>query len=121
LQNITVPEIILDFQCESGLLFIVLQNIGIASAYKISVKFDKKIIDKTERNLASMNIFNHLEFIPPGKKFQIFIDSFQSYVARKQPLAIEATITYLNKRRRRFREIIKHDLCIYKDMQEIVK
>ena len=31
-----------------------------------------------------MNIFNHLEFIPPGKKFQIFIDMFQSYVARKQ-------------------------------------
>lgn len=120
LQNKRTPELVLDFQCEKGVLFIVLENIGLASAYAISVKFDKKISGNKGRNIGAMNIFNCLEFMPAGKRFQIFIDSFHSYITNKQPLVVEATIVYSNKRGRQCKEIIKHNLSIFKDIQEVV-
>src|SRR5689334_9633064 len=37
------PEVIVDFDYEEGLLFASISNVGGASAYAISVKFDKKV------------------------------------------------------------------------------
>jgi hypothetical protein len=118
-----VPEVILDFEYDNndGFLFIIIENIGVSSAFKISVKFDKEITGiQGEKKVTDMNIFRCLEFLPPGKKIRIFVDRFSSYLIREQPLLITTTVHYSNKNNRKFRDLMMHNLSIYKDMIDIV-
>jgi hypothetical protein len=121
-----VPDVIVDFEYDSdsggGFLFIIIQNIGLSPAYKISVKFDNEIIGITgvEKKLTELSIFKCLEFLPPGKKIRIFVDTFLGYLIRKQPLILNTTIIYTSKDKQKFREVIKHDLSIYKEMIDVV-
>jgi hypothetical protein len=117
------PEVILDFEYDdNGILYIMIENIGPSSAYRVSIKFDKEIAGvEGEKVISAMKIFNHIEFLPPHKKIRIFVDTFVSYILRKQPLIIEATVIYSNKNNREFQNVIKHDLSIYKDFPQILK
>jgi hypothetical protein len=116
------PEVILDFEYDNGILYIIIENIGPVSAYKISIKFDKEIRGvEGEKEISAMKIFNHIEFLPPHKKIHIFVDTLVSYVLRKQPLIIEATVIYSNKNNRKFQNEITHDLSIYQDFPHILK
>ena len=117
------PEVILDFEYDdNGILYIIIQNIGPTSAYRVSIKFDKEIVGvEGEKEISAMKIFNNIEFLPPHKKIRIFVDTFVSYIFRKQPLIIEATAIYSNKNNREFQNVIKHDLSIYKDLPQILK
>jgi hypothetical protein len=121
-----VPDVIVDFEYDSdsggGFLFIIIQNIGLSPAYKISVKFDNEIIGITgvEKKLTDLSVFKCLEFLPPGKKIRIFVDTFLGYLIRKQPLILNTTIIYTSKDKQKFREAIKHDLSIYKEMIDVV-
>ncbi len=117
------PEVILDFEYDdNGILYIMIENIGPSSAYRVSIKFDKGIAGiEGKKEISAMKIFNRIEFLPPHKKIRIFVDTFVSYILRKQPLIIEATVIYSNKNNREFQNIIKHDLSIYKDFPQILK
>lgn len=117
------PEVILDFEYDNnnGLLFVVIENIGVSSAYKISVKFNKEMTGiQGEKKITEMNIFKYLEFLPPRKKIRIFVDGFSSYLIREQPLSITTTILYSNKNNQKFRDLIEHNLSIYKDLIDIL-
>ncbi len=109
----------MDFECEGDLLFIVIANIGSSSAFRISIKFNKEMVNSSGKNIASMKIFRMLEFAPPGKKIRIFVDRFSSYVARKQPQLITANISYSDKRGQKFNDVIKHNLAVYRDIAEV--
>ncbi len=114
-----MPEVILDFHYRSGLVYIVVENIGESPAYSVRVKFDKKVIGvEGDKVISSMRIFKALKFLPPDKKIRIFVDTFASYLARKQPLLLQAAITYRDKCGKRFENIINHDLSIYKGLTE---
>lgn len=117
-----VPEVILDFEYDNrGLLFIIIQNIGLSSAYQTSIKFDNEITGiRRDKRLTDMKLFRSLEFLPPGKRIRIFVDSFLSYVNRKQPLIVNTNISYSNKNKQKFREVIKHDLSIYKEVVDVL-
>lgn len=113
------PEVIVDFEYENGLLFIVIENIGPDSAYDVSEKFDKSISSLQKSKISSLKIFKSLRFLPPRKKIRIFVDSYQSYIYNKQPLLIKVDIQFKNKMGKRFKNSILHDLSIYKDLMEI--
>ena len=117
-----VPEVIVDFEYDNGgLLFVIIQNIGLSSAYQTSIKFDSEITGiGGEKKLTDMSIFKCLEFLPPGKRIRVFVDTFLSYLNRKQPLVVNTTISYSNKSKQKIQEIIKHDLSIYKGIVDIV-
>jgi hypothetical protein len=112
-----------DFEYDdNGILYIIIENIGPSSAYRLSIKFDKEITGvEGEKEISAMKIFDHIEFLPPHKKIRIFVDTFVSYILRKQPLIIEATVIFSNKNNREFQHVIKHDLSIYKDFPQILK
>ena len=116
-----VPEIVFDFEYKDGLLFIILENIGYAPAYRLSVKFDRKVIGHLDRQIDAMNVFTTLAYMPPGKKFQIFVDSFKSYLAKEQPLIINISLRYSDKFHCSHSESITHNLSIYKDLPEILR
>lgn len=111
-------EIILDFEYENNLLYIIIENIGDAMTNEVSIDFDKKImgLDK-KKNISEMQIFKNISVFPPKKRFKIFVDTFSSYVKNKQPFLITSKITYYQNKKR-YEDSIKHDLRIYKDFVE---
>ena len=116
------PEVILDFEYDDGLLYIIIENIGPSSAYKVPIKFDKEITGmEGQKKISAMKIFYRIEFLSPHKKIRIFVDTFESYLLRKQPLVIGATVIYSNKNNKEFQNLINHDLSIYQDLPHILK
>ena len=114
------PDVILDFEYDEGLLFIVIENIGNDSAYNASVRFNKKVLGMQKtKNISSLRIFQSLKFLPPGKKIKILVDLFQFYLACKQPMKISTAVVFRNKSKQIFQNSIQHDLSIYKEFAEI--
>ncbi|MGD0696265.1 MAG: hypothetical protein ABSB82_15545 [Terriglobia bacterium] len=111
------PEVIVDFIAEEGLLYVVLQNIGASSALGASAVFDKPFHGLEGRKcISAMQLFKRVEFMPPGKKFVQLVDSLAAYFKRREPTRITVTVSYTSREGRKFQEVIKHDLRIYRDL-----
>jgi hypothetical protein len=114
-----MPEVIVDFDYSRGLLFIVIENIGDAPAYDVTVNFDQKIKGVGgERIVSGLNVFKRLRFLPPSKKIRVFLDTFESYLDRKQPMVVKTTVSYQSKDDTKFSDSIYHDLSAYKGIIE---
>lgn len=114
------PDVIVDFEYDGGLIFIVIENAGGDSAYDTSVRFNKKILGMQKtKDISSLRIFQSLRFLPPGKKIRILVDLFQFYVAYRQPMQISTTVSFYNKQKQTFQNTIWHDLSIYSDFADI--
>jgi hypothetical protein len=115
------PNVIVDFEYEGGMLYVSIENIGNLPAYNVYVNFDVDIKGiENATVISSLGMFTKIEFLPPRKKIRAFIDSFHSYVARKQPMTVQTKITYYGKDKRKFVDSIKHNLSIYKDLPEVL-
>ena len=81
------PDVILDFVFQRGLLFLNINNIGGAPAYKVSVTFNHDIRGvEGSKPIVDMALFRELEFLPPGREISTFLDSTASYFGRNNPL-----------------------------------
>ena len=109
-----LPEVIVDFECEGDSLFVIIANVGLSSAYRISIRCDKEIRDFRGEQLSSMEIFRRLEFMPPGKRIRIFVSSFAAYMKARQPLRPIFTVTYFDREQRKQIDSIRHNLAVYK-------
>ena len=115
------PDVIVDFEYNDGLLSIVIENIGNEPAYDTAIRFNKKIwgMQKT-KDISSLEIFRSLKFLPPGKKINILVDSFQSYLLHKQPMNVSVHVLFRSKAKQTFQNVIQHNLSIYKDLPRTV-
>ncbi len=114
------PEVIVDFISQDGLLFITLKNIGARSAYRVTTRFDKPFRGLEGRKcISEMQLFKRLEFMPPGKEFAQFIDTIDTFFRRREPHKVTATIAYTDRARRRFKDVITHDLRIFRELGHI--
>ncbi|MCA9813278.1 MAG: hypothetical protein KC483_10535 [Nitrosarchaeum sp.] len=115
------PDVIVYFEYENGLVFVIIENIGNEPAYDTRIRFSKKFwgMQKT-KEISSLSIFKLIRFLSPGKKLKILVDSFQFYVAYKQPMNIDVRISFRNKAKQTFQNSIQHDLSIYKDVVEVM-
>jgi hypothetical protein len=111
-----LPEVIVDFECNRDLLYIVIANVGSSSAHKISIEFDKEIVDFRGKQLSQLDIFHHLEFLAPGKKIALFVDNLSGYIKRKQPLCVGFSITYFDRNGQGLCDHIGHNLRVFKDI-----
>ncbi len=111
------PDVIVDFIFEQGLLFIGLSNIWKAPAYGISVQFSCDIMGvEGSKSIFDMSFFRNVEFMPPQKRVVTFLDSSAAYFRREQPAEIETIVAFKDRRGRSFRNLIKHNLEIYRDV-----
>jgi hypothetical protein len=111
------PEVILDFTTEQGLLYVVLGNIGARSAYRVTVEFDKPFHGLGgAKRVSAMQLFRHLQFLPPAKEFRQLVDPVADYFKRREPTRLTATLSYKDREGRKFQEVITHDLRIYRDL-----
>lgn len=110
------PEVIVDFECEQDLLYIVVANVGSSSAHRVFVKFDKEIKDFRGIRMSGMDIFRKLEFLAPGRKIRLFVDSYSRYIKRKQPLQLRFSLTYFDRMNLSYSDTIRHNLGIFKGL-----
>jgi hypothetical protein len=114
------PEVIVDFTCRDGLLFVILKNIGARSAYRVTTRFDKPFAGLGgEKPIAGLRLFRRLDFMAPGKEFCQLVDPLAVYMKRREPARLTATIEYRDREGGRFEDVITHDLRIYQDLGEI--
>ena len=111
------PEIVVDFDVEDGLLTVSLKNVGGSSAYLVRTSFDKPFHGLGgEKCISTMRVFREVSFMPPGKEFIQLVDSIGAYFRRREPSRITATISYEDREGHKFKDVISHDLRIYRDL-----
>ena len=115
----TRPDVYVDFTVDQGLLFIVLRNIGGASAYDVVTRFDRPFRGLGGRkDISAITLFRSLPFMPPGKQFTQLVDHLDAYFRRDEPTRLTASMTYADREGRRYAEAVPHDLDIYRDLDE---
>ena len=116
------PDVILDVDCERGLLFLVLRNIGADLACRVSVDFSPKLVGLGgDRVVSNAPIFRRLAYLPPEKTIRILLDAAHLLFARQQKSAFRARVRYRNRSGDEFSESFAHDLDIYRDLPEIAR
>jgi hypothetical protein len=116
------PEVIVDFAFHCGVFHIVVENIGTAPAYRVSVKFSRKFHGLGGRQeMSGLRLFRRIEFLAPHKKIEILLDTSGAYFQRREPTRLIAIISFRDVRRRSYEQRIVHDLSIYKDVSYLVK
>jgi hypothetical protein len=111
------PHVIVDFVFERGLFFIAVRNISEQPAYKVSVKFNQKLFGLGgTREISALPLFRNIEFLAPQKEIATFLDSSDSYFARKQPTKVKVQITYRDADGDEHKVSIAHDLDIYRTL-----
>lgn len=111
------PDVIVDFVFDNGLFFISVRNISERPAYKVSVKFSSKIYGLGgAREVSALPLFRNIEFLAPRKDIMTFLDSSDSYFARKQPSKVTVQVSYRDSAGDSYRVSITHDLEIYRDL-----
>ena len=113
------PDVILDVDCESGMLFLVLRNIGEDLACRVSVKFSPALVGLGgERVVSDAAIFRRLAYLPPGKSIRVLLDSAPLFFNRRQENSFRARVQYRSRGGNEFSETFTHDLDVYRDLPE---
>jgi hypothetical protein len=110
-------QVIVDFEFERGLLFVVVCNLGERPALDVKVEFDKPFKGLGGgRELNRLALFSKLRFLAPGKQIRTLLDSSTAYFAREEPTLLTATVSYRTAAGERRQGVITHDLSIYRDL-----
>ena len=111
------PEVIVDFNCEQGMLHITLKNIGTRSAYAVTTTFDKPLFGlEGKKCISDLRLFRRTEFVPPGKEFSQLIGSIAAWLRQRRSTKVNISIAYRDREGNRFTERITHDLRVYQDL-----
>lgn len=120
-EELTRPDVVLDFRFEQGLLYIALVNISAVPAYRVSVRFDKPFRGLGgECDVSSLRLFRRVEFLAPHKRIETLLDSSHAYFQRREPSAIKATVSFRDAAGKAHTREILHDLRIYQDLSYVV-
>jgi hypothetical protein len=110
-------QVIVDFEFERGLLFIVVRNLGDLPAFEVTTEFDQRFRGLGgRREMNALRLFRGIEFLAPGKEIRTLLDSSAAYFARDEPTRLAATVSYRTAAGEPRRHAITHDLAIYADL-----
>ena len=116
-----VPDVIVDFRFDQGLLYIALVNTSAFSAYRVSVRFEKPFHGLGgECDICGLRLFQRVEFLAPHKRIETLLDSSHAYFRRREPTLIKATISFRDANGKSHTRRIIHDLKIYQDVSYLV-
>ena len=107
---------LLDVEFEQGLLFIVLENIGLEPAHAVRVRFAGPLRGLGgERRIDRLRLFRRLELLGPRRRIRVFLDRSSLFFAREEPTQLEARIAWRTDDGERRSRTIRHDLDAYRD------
>lgn len=111
------PDVIIDFIFENGLLYISIENIGDMPAYRVSIKFNNRIIGvEGTKEISSMPLFQNIEFLAPARQIRTFLDTSAFYFHSDNPTIIISNISFFNYYGIKKNKTIKHNLEIYREI-----
>ena len=112
------PDVILDVDCEQGMLFLVLRNIGKDLACEVSVKFAPKLLGLGGERVVSDAAIFQLAYLPPGKSIRVFLDTAPSLFGRQKDNSFSARVQYRDRSAHKYAESFSHDLDVYRDLPQ---
>jgi hypothetical protein len=113
------PDVILDVDCEQGLLFLVLRNIGDDLACHVSVQFSPDLVGLGgERVVSDAAVFQRLAYLAPGKSIRVFLDVAPLFFGRSREDSFRARVRYRSRSADTFAETFTHNLDVYRDLPE---
>lgn len=113
----TVPEVIVDFVFDRGLLFVAVRNLGAAPAHDVRVEFGAPLLGlEGTKDVSGMPLFGDLSFLPPGKEIATFLDTAESFFRSGQPTRVSTRISSRDAGGGRRVATIRHNLEIYRDI-----
>lgn len=116
-----VPEVIVDFRFDHGLLYIALVNASAFSAYRVSVRFDKPFHGLGgDCDISGLRLFRRVEFLAPQRRIETLLDSSHAYFRRREPTLIKATVSFRDAKGKPHTRRLIHDLKIYQDVSYVV-
>ena len=86
------PQVIVDFEFERGLLFVVVRNLGRAAGARREGSTVRQAVQgprRRARDERGSRLFKRIRFLAPGKEIRTLLDSSAAYFARKEPTAAD--------------------------------
>ena len=107
---------ILDLEFEDGLLFLVLENIGLRPAHAVRVRFAQPLHGLGgQKRIDRLLIFRRLELLGPRRRIRILLDRAALLFAREQDTRLEVRIAWRTDDGDRRSRTVHHDLAAYRD------
>ena len=110
-------DVILDVDTTDGHLHFVLANIGPLPAHAVRVRFSHVV-----RNLAGLRVgdnplYAQLEFLAPGRRLPLFVDTLTGYLRRRQPMRFNVRLDWCDDAGHAQRRTITHDLTAWTQLR----
>jgi hypothetical protein len=114
------PEVLLDIEYDRGCLFLVLANVGPATAFDVRVTFEKPLLGAGGCvDVTALGAFGLTPILRPGKEIRVFVDVARELLGRRGSKQVRAHVTYQTRARTRLGEVFAHDLRIWRDWPEV--
>ena len=111
------PDVIVDLDFESGLLFLAVRNIGDRPALDVMTTFNRKLLGLGGRtDVSALALFRNIPFLAPNKEIRTLLDTAGSWFARRRATKITARVAYRDAEGRDYRGRMSHDLEIYREI-----
>lgn len=115
-------QIIVDFEIDAEMVFLVIKNIGLAPVLNLKIKPSAGIIGlEGKTDIAKLSIFEEISYLAPFKEIKIFVDSYESFFRHLKDWLISFTLNYKDERDKRHKSKITHNLEIYSDLIFFIK
>lgn len=115
------PHVVLDVDCDGGVFFLVLANVGDQIAYAVKVGFSDRLLGAGGTlKVSELGIFRGLPLLRPAKEIRVFLDSAPLFFQRDAGTRFEASVSYSDGDGATYEETFRHDLGIYRDLPERV-
>ncbi|MCW5622285.1 MAG: hypothetical protein KIS79_14355 [Burkholderiales bacterium] len=111
-------DVIFDVEIERGMLHFVLANIGTAPAHAVRVKLDKAVRDPAGQRVNDNPLYSSLEFLAPGRRVRLLIDSLIGYIERRQPMKLAVKLQWSGDDGQVLQRSITHDLSAWTQLRE---
>ena len=111
---------ILDVEVDGGTLHFVLACIGPAPAHAVRVRFSRVLRDVAGLRLNDSPLFTQLEFMAPGKRVRLFVDTLAGYTQRRQPMRFEVKLEWRDDDGEMHRRTLIHDLAAWTMLRDIL-
>ncbi len=111
---------LLDVEHDRGCLFLILANVGPATAFDVRVTFGKPLLGAGGAvDIAALEIFRKLPILRSGKEIRVFIDVARELLGRRGSKQMRARVTYRTRARARLGETFVHDLRMWRDWPDV--
>jgi len=111
------PDVIVDLDFESGLLFLAVRNIGDRPALDVTTTFNRKLLGLGGRtDVSVLPLFRNIPFLAPNKEIRTLLDTAGSWFARRRATKITARVAYRDAEGKDYRGTMTHDLEIYREI-----